>query len=125
MKDPPVREGFASSTFMGAMKGDGGEGGGELAEDIFGGLVDFVAEATVAVHYFDIKIDIATWKCMLILTYLESQRITLTSSSIGCQREPESVSTTFRDTVWEGSFLEFCCYCELLWVKIAHLELVV
>ena len=45
---------------VGVMDSNWGEGGGKFAEDVFGGLIDFVAKSSVTVHYFDIKVDVAT-----------------------------------------------------------------
>ena len=59
VEDPAVGEGGVGGTFVGVLERGGGEGGIEFAEDVFGRLVDFVAETAVAVHYFDVEVDIA------------------------------------------------------------------
>ena len=59
VEDPAIGEGGSCWVFLGVLKGGGSEGWIEFAEDVFGGLVDFVAEAAVAVHYFDVKVDVA------------------------------------------------------------------
>ncbi len=125
VEDPAVGERFVAGPFVDSVDRNGGERGGEFAEDVFCSLIDFVAESAIAVHDFDVKVDVATWGvCMLVFKYLRWEGGGATSSGIGYQRKPESVSTALRNAIWEGSFLELCCRCELLGVKITDLKLV-
>ncbi len=50
-----------ASPFVGVMNSNWVEGRGKFAEDVFGGLIDLIAKSSVAVHYFDIKVDVAAW----------------------------------------------------------------
>ena len=59
MKNPQFAEGFMAGA--GGGVGKRFEVTGEFAKNIFGGLVDFVAEAAVSVHYFYIKVDVSTY----------------------------------------------------------------
>ena len=73
-----------TGSFVGVLKGNGSEGGGEFTEAVFGGLVDFVAESAVAVHYFDVEVDVAAWGLrMLASKCLEGEGAGLTSSGVG------------------------------------------
>ena len=59
VEDPEFSEGLVAG-FSGMLLGF--EGGVELAEDIFSGLIDFVAKLAIAVHLFYVEVDVATWK---------------------------------------------------------------
>ena len=58
MEDPDFREGFASR-FGGMFLGL--KGGVEVAENVFGGLIDFVAKPAIAMHLLYVEVDIAAW----------------------------------------------------------------
>lgn len=57
VEDPAVGEGEVCGGGGGARAG--GEVGAEFAEDVFGGLEDFVAEAAVGVDEFDVEVDVS------------------------------------------------------------------
>ena len=59
VQDPPLCEGLFVTLGSGSIWS---EGIIKLSENIFGGLVDLVAETTVAMHDTNIKTDIATYK---------------------------------------------------------------
>lgn len=70
VEDPAVGKGFVAGSFVDHVEGNGGERRGEFAEDIFGGLVDFIAESAVTVHYFDVEVDVAACEmCLLASKY--------------------------------------------------------
>ena len=59
VEDPAVSEGGVGGAFVSVGDGDRFEGGRKLAEDVFGGLVNFVAKATVAMHHLNVEVDVA------------------------------------------------------------------
>ena len=59
VEDPQFSEGLMAG-FSGLFLGI--EGGVKFAEDVFGGLVDFVAEFAIAMHLFYVEVDVAAWK---------------------------------------------------------------
>lgn len=64
VEDPAVGEGEGGCGAGGAGGGEAGAGDevrAELAEDVFGGLEDFVAEAAVGVDEFDVEVDVPAW----------------------------------------------------------------
>lgn len=64
VEDPAVGEGEVGGAAGGGGAGD--EGGAQLAEDVFGGLEDLVAEAAVGVDEFDVEVDVAA--CVLLVS---------------------------------------------------------
>ena len=59
VEDPEFGEGLIAG-FSGMFLGF--EGGVKFAENVFSGLVDFVAELAIAMHLFYVEVDVATWK---------------------------------------------------------------
>ena len=59
VEDPEFSEGLVAG-FSGMFLRF--EGGVELAEDEFRGLIDFVAELAIAMHLFYVEVDIASYK---------------------------------------------------------------
>ncbi len=59
VEDPEFSEGLMAG-FSGMFLGF--KGGVEFAEDVFSGLVDFVAEFAIAMHLFYVEVDVAAWK---------------------------------------------------------------
>ena len=73
VKDPALRERLLLG--FGGM-GLWSEGVVQFSQDVLGGLVDFVAEFAVAMHYLDIKIDVASYLNVSSCYHAEYARIT-------------------------------------------------
>ena len=59
VEDPEFCEGFMAGSSRMYL---GFEGGVEFAENVFSGLVDFVAELAIAMHLFYVEVDVAAWE---------------------------------------------------------------